>query len=216
VKSEHNLSWLKDRRVRGTAIGCLITGFLLGMVIFGAPWHLPPDWGDIPTWLLAVVGAVAGWAALRQLQVLQRQVKEEADRNVKRDELIQSQLNEVRSRERIDRRRQAEKVELRAYPLLGNPRVFVDVKNSSARPIADITCCIMSSADGKVIAVPDEQPGTRYDVLPSGSACKFTLNGWSGSQDEIFVAWFTDDAGFRWQLGGRPHLVETESDNYIR
>jgi hypothetical protein len=216
VKSEHNLSWLKDRRVRGTAIGCLITGFLLGMVIFGAPWHLPPDWGDIPTWLLAVVGAVAGWAALRQLQILQQQVKEEADRNVKRDELIQSQLNEVRSRERIDRRQQAEKVEFRVYRLSGDLRVSADVKNNSARPIADITCRIMSSADGKVIAVPDERPGVRYDILPSGDVCKFNLNGGSGNQDEILVAWFTDDAEFRWQLDGRGHLVETKSDNYIR
>ena len=42
--------------------GCLLAGFLLGMLIFGSPWHLPPAWGDIPTWVTAVatVGLLAG------------------------------------------------------------------------------------------------------------------------------------------------------------
>lgn len=32
------------------------------MLIFGSPWHLPPDWGDIPTWIsaIATVGLLAG------------------------------------------------------------------------------------------------------------------------------------------------------------
>jgi len=24
------------------------------MLIFGSPWHLPPAWGDIPTWITAI------------------------------------------------------------------------------------------------------------------------------------------------------------------
>ncbi len=41
---------------------CLLAGFLVGMVIFGSPWHLPPAWGDIPTWIsaIAAVGLLVG------------------------------------------------------------------------------------------------------------------------------------------------------------
>lgn len=39
------LSWLWDWR----ATAELGVGFLLGLLIFGKPWHLPPAWGDIPT-----------------------------------------------------------------------------------------------------------------------------------------------------------------------
>jgi len=31
---------------------------------------------------------------------------------------------------------------------------------------------------------------------------------------EIFIALFTDDAGFRWQLDEHQHLVETQGDEY--
>ena len=32
------------------------------MLIFGSPWHLPPAWGDIPTWItgIATVGLLTG------------------------------------------------------------------------------------------------------------------------------------------------------------
>ena len=32
------------------------------MLIFGSPWHLPPAWGDIPTWIagIATAGLLAG------------------------------------------------------------------------------------------------------------------------------------------------------------
>jgi hypothetical protein len=29
------------------------------------------------------------------------------------------------------------------------------------------------------------------------------------------VAWFTDDAGFRWQLDEHLHLAETKGDAYV-
>lgn len=43
--------------------GCLFAGFLIGLLIFGAPWHLPPAWGDIPAWFLVVLTAIGGGAA---------------------------------------------------------------------------------------------------------------------------------------------------------
>jgi hypothetical protein len=33
---------------------CVLAGFLIGLLLFGSPWHLPPAWGDIPTWLTAI------------------------------------------------------------------------------------------------------------------------------------------------------------------
>jgi hypothetical protein len=232
------LSWLQDGCVRwalGIGAGA---GFLLGLLIFGEPWHLPPDWGDTPTWLLVVVGVVGGWAALRQLRILQQQVKDEAERNVKRDELLQSQLDEAKTRARSDRRKQAEDVNVRHSD--GNGQVFGYVENKSLRPITDITCNIMSKTDGNLIAAPskrgefftstgtlggsvqmrpievapEEQSGSRYGTLRPGKQCRFTFDGLSADPAHIVVAWFTDDAGFRWQLDEFLHLAETTGDEY--
>ena len=57
------LSWLKRNWL--TLIlcgGCASAGFLLGLLIFGKPWHLPPAWGDIPTWItgIATAGLLVG------------------------------------------------------------------------------------------------------------------------------------------------------------
>jgi hypothetical protein len=55
-------SWLKAWKVRIFGSVCLFVGFLVGMFIFGSPWHLPPNWGDIPTWIsaIATVGLLVG------------------------------------------------------------------------------------------------------------------------------------------------------------
>lgn len=58
---------LKDWRVVVFSSCCALGGFLVALLIFGSPWHLPPAWGDIPTWLTAVgtilVAVVAIWIA---------------------------------------------------------------------------------------------------------------------------------------------------------
>ena len=239
MKPERDPSWLKDRRVRWAAAGCLLAGFLLGMLVFGAPWHLPANWGDIPTWLLVLLAAIAAWVGFDQLRILRGQVKEEADRNVRRDELLDSQLEEAKARTRSDRRKQAEGVKVRHKDGAADVSGFVD--NESPRPITDVTCKVMSMADGTVIAVPDmrgesfvttgtfagavqprtleiapdEQPGERYLNLLPGRHCRFTFDGLHVDPDHIVVAWFTDDAGFRWQLDEHLHLAETKGDAYV-
>ena len=85
VKRNRESSLLRDRRVRGLLGLSLLVGFLIGMVFFGRPWHLPPNWGDVPTWLLVVPAAVADWIGFVQLRILRNQVAEEVDRNKKRD-----------------------------------------------------------------------------------------------------------------------------------
>jgi Sec-independent protein translocase protein TatA len=62
MERKRDVSWLTNWRVLTVCSTCLFTGFLVGMLIFGSPWHLPPAWGDIPTWITATatVGLLAG------------------------------------------------------------------------------------------------------------------------------------------------------------
>jgi hypothetical protein len=97
IANQDNVSHVKripnvfrDLRVIGFSAGCLIAGFLVGMLIFGSPWHLPPDWGDIPTWLTLVVATAGGGIALWQLGLQRQQIKEQ---------------QQVLAREAVDRRR---------------------------------------------------------------------------------------------------------------
>lgn len=57
MERKQDLSWLRNWRVLTVCGGCIFAGFLLGMLIFGSPWHLPPAWGDIPTWITALATA---------------------------------------------------------------------------------------------------------------------------------------------------------------
>ena len=89
-------TWLKDRRVL-TAIGvATAVGFTAGLLIFGQPWHLPPNYGDVPTWLAAVFAALAGWVALNQLSMLRQQGAEAGRRSAERDRLLQEQVDNQR------------------------------------------------------------------------------------------------------------------------
>lgn len=212
--------------------GCLVGGFLAGMVVFGSPWHLPPAWGDVPTWLLTVLGVVAGATGLYQFRVFVRQSAEEARRNVKRDELLDRQLADAQARAMSERRFQAEGVELHWW----GPDAGV-VENNSARPVSVVFCKVMSPSDGQVLAVPekaglrerlslsngrvqyltlDSKPGGQWDRLRPGAQCSFAFTGLQQEKAQVLVAWFTDDAGFRWQLDEYMHLAQAgDSDEYL-
>lgn len=56
------------------------------------------NWGDVPTWRAVAVGAVGGGIALRQLWQQGRVIKDEVNRNRRRDELIDRQLRELEQR----------------------------------------------------------------------------------------------------------------------
>jgi hypothetical protein len=231
---------------RGVAAGVgFITGFLVALLIFGEPWHLPPDWGDIPTWLTAVFAAVAGVVALRQLTILRQQVADEMQQNskrdaafkaesalnVKRDKLIGSQLAEAERRAIADRRTQAEDVEI-TWVLVNNYINGV-VENKSRRPITNIACKVMSNVDRSLLKLPDKsgerqvligsngrmmhftpefKPLATFGMLRPQATCTFVFDELKGAPDQVFVAWFTDDAGFRWQLDEYLHLVQVKDD----
>ena len=202
-------TWLIDWR---TGAG-LFVGFLLGLLIFGWPWHLPPAWGDIPTWLLVVLGAVAGWAALGQLRALQKQLADAA--------------LEADARGLTERRKLAEDVDVHRFG-----KAFGLIENKSRRPIKDITCKIMSKVDRRTLKnpsesgtalpgvqarswslAPDAKPVSRIEVLRPRTACGFAFDGLAQEPDQVLVAWFTDDAGFRWQLDQYLHLVQSEDES---
>ena len=74
-----DVALLKDRRVITSAVVGLVAGFLIAALIFGKPWHLPPNWGDIPTWLAVVVATAGGWIALSQLRGQQVVLRQDAE-----------------------------------------------------------------------------------------------------------------------------------------
>jgi hypothetical protein len=291
VQSGHNPPWFKDWRVRGLAAGCLVTGFVVGMVIFGQPWHLPPAWGDIPTWFLAIGAAITAWYAVqayskqsreveaieqqvrdgqevarqqsellrlqseqlevqrqqlsdqrllneRQSEVLQLQAdelreslqerKREAERNIKRDKLMDAQLAEAGARTALERRRQAENIELDFMYSTGR------VANNSRRPVTDVTCKVMSNVDrhslrtanksGIIVPIEvvdgyvfsDEKDYERVAALRPGASCGFVFGSESMDPDMVLVTWYSDDEKRRWQLDQYGHLVESsEESEYV-
>jgi hypothetical protein len=219
------LSWLWDWR---TVVG-LVAGFLIGLAFFGKPWGLPPAWGDIPTWLLAVLAAVAAWVGLSQLRAIQQQIGEETKRNIKRDGLLDKQLDEADARAVTEQRRQAEDIEVHRPSA-----TFGIIENNSRRPLGGITCKVVSRQDRRILAVPskigtaypgftagtwtmgpDTKPGSWVDVLRPAVRCGFGFDGLTDDPDQVLVTWFTDDAGFRWQLDEYLHLVQAgDNDEY--
>jgi len=83
MERQRDLFCLKDGRILVLCGGCIFVGFLVGMVIFGSPWHLQPVWGDIPTWIsaIATVGLLAGAVvtAIYAIRAFRAQSKEVSD-----------------------------------------------------------------------------------------------------------------------------------------
>ena len=86
MERKRDLSWLKDWRALILYGGCIFAGFLMGMLIFGSPWHLPPAWGDIPTWItaiataiLAIFAIVTAIYAIRAFREQSREVRDQAE-----------------------------------------------------------------------------------------------------------------------------------------
>jgi hypothetical protein len=231
VEFRISLAWLKDWRA-AVVVGA-VAGFVIALLVFKWPGRLPPAWGDVPTWILAVFAVLGGAVALNQLSLLREQLAGEARRNVDRDKLLDRQLEEAEARAQSDRRRQAEDIDV-ALIAPGRPSQFKGrVVNNSRRPITGVTCRIMSRAGRNIVATPDEtgdmyptadgrdpefiprpQPGSRFDTLRPRASCGFNFSEVSSAgPDDILVVWFTDDAGFRWQLDDYLHLVQAGSND---
>lgn len=224
MDDERKKPLLKDLRVCGLIAGGVLFGFVVALLIFGSPWHLPPNWGDIPTWLLVALAGAAGWVGFAQLSDLRQQITDDARRNVKRDQLMDKQLDEAERREEADLRRLVEDVTLLSTGGAG------DVVNKSKRPLFDITCKVMSKVDRHTLATPAEsgemtvfsdntvfltstKPVSRIETLRAPGRCSFIFKDLKPEHDHVTVAWFTDDAGFRWQLDEYQHLVRSDDES---
>jgi hypothetical protein len=211
-------------RIWGLIAISAVGGFLIGMVFFKEPWDLPPAWGDVPTWLLVGLAAAAGWIGFVQLAILRQQITDEIDRNKKRDELLDKQLDEAERRAKSERRQLVEGVEVKFTGKTG------DVVNNSKRPINDITCKIMSKVDRVSLALPtstaevigdgmgpafllEPKPVSRFETLQPGATCSFTFDDLTETPDQVLVAWFTDDDEFRWQLDQHQRLVQADDES---
>jgi hypothetical protein len=145
-------TWLSDLRVLGAIGLAAAIGFTAGLLIFGQPWHLPPNYGDVPTWLAALFAAIAGWIGLSQLGMLRKQIADEAERNDKRDKLLDRQLEEAEARSAASRRTQAEGVKVKVS--WDSPHCRLRVSNDSPRPITDITSRLVSKTTKTVAGTP--------------------------------------------------------------
>jgi hypothetical protein len=132
--------WHNSWRPEILAFGllCALVGFVIGLLIFGAPWHLPPAWGDIPTWLTAAfTGLLAVFA------IITAHYAREAFRQ---QSVEVSKLLEERKREAAERRRaQASMVFVwhvrSTIQQIGQPavdRVTMHLRNTSDQPIYDV------------------------------------------------------------------------------
>ena len=135
--------------------------------------------------------------------------------------------SEAEARAITKRREQAEDIDLRrSGTSLGL------IENKSRRPIRDITCQVMSQVDRHSLRRPsmsgsvvpgvvagrwDLAPGakavSRVEVVRPDSRCGFVFDSLSRETDQVLVAWFTDDAGFRWQLDEYSHLVQADDES---
>ena len=116
MERKRDLFWLKDGRVLIFCGSCVFAGFLLGMLIFGSPCHLPPAWGDIPTWITAVAtaGLLAGAVvtaiyAIRAFRAQSKLVSDQA-------EMLKVQSQQLEEQRKINER-QIEVLELQAAEL---------------------------------------------------------------------------------------------------
>jgi len=233
ARRDHQGSLLRDRRVQGLIGLGTLAGFLVGLLVFGEPWHLPPDWGDVPTWLLAVLAATAGWIGFAQLGMLRNQIAEEARRNAKRDELVNRQLTEAEQRSLTYERQQTEAVDIKpSYSMAkiagsdppASHRVHgAEVSNESRRPIRNVACMIepdpgdtLQAADKVGLfgefadgtrAFPAPRQGSHISLLRAGKTAGFFFAADTKEHPKArLTVRLTDDAGLHWQIDPDLHL----------
>jgi hypothetical protein len=241
---------------KGKAVACLAVSkrsmwllVALALVFGGAAgfaWHAPGTsgtWTEIRTWVGFVVVIIGAGVALYQLMMQRQQLeeqhqllKEEAERNKRRDALLDGQLRELEQRALMTERQQADAVDLRSRP---SPKIIpsipqlqhgtpytAEVANGSRRPIRNVACrielvpgdslrvpTVASSSKEiaeRVIVTPVE--GVCLDFVRAGTAAIFVFPFDVNKLPEArMIARFTDDGGLHWQLDTDLHLGKLAS-----
>jgi hypothetical protein len=184
------------------------------------------NWGDFPTWVAVGVAAIGGTVALIQLRQQSNVLRGEVERNKRRDELLDSQLRDMKERQDDRVREQAERISVS----WDDENECGTVVNGSRRPITQVVA-------GNAVQLPDGGTNThqvgqwrltdplRTEVRPIGSAvvqvvrpqefaeCLFEPNQLQGNNRRLSVR-FHDDASRRWQLDEFMHLERAPDDGW--
>jgi hypothetical protein len=189
------------------------------------------------------VASVGGYIALRQLRDQQRQFAVEAERNEKRDKLLDTQLAEAAERANASRRGQAEQVYLKGFSVWSGKEGMAEVGNISHRPIRDVTCRLY--LDGQQLLPSSFSVGHRAEKpfsvvnrqleLVTKPAAEDDLDLANGryrnlladeaiqvrfpaqvqtSGNATYLVRFRDDAGVRWQLDEDMHLRKPPDEEW--
>jgi hypothetical protein len=197
-------------------------GFVLALLIFRWPGHLPPNWGDIPNWCLVVLAAGGGWFTLSQLRVAQDALVEQKRSFTEQLRVQQRQLDEQTKafeRDTDERRRAQAKL------------VFLWVTVGPDQRVGQVQHNVMGTFPGlvQVVHVNNTSKQPVYDLAVdyyNGDRFHNTLNGdgWMGpdSQQDLFEALtgsvtryrvtlsFRDAAGVRWLLDEAGNMNEVK------
>jgi hypothetical protein len=215
-----HLPWLKDGRVIALAAACLVAGFLLAAMIFGEPWHLPPAWGDIPTWLATIAASTAGVVAYRVYRI-------EAGRDqLAADERRKAQAGKVAAW--YGNRQDGTRLEGGAVQPQQVPNLVwgAYVRNASDLPVTDVTVSFYtppSAADNSTTPEGDSAEGWQIHTIhkvalpPSDNPVHLAidetaLRAYSGDpRNDAFhrvEIEFTDTLGTRWHRNSKGRLRE--------
>jgi hypothetical protein len=191
------------------------------------PPHGGADWGNVPAWVAAIATVVGLAAAITAAVIAYRQfrqqtdvLKGEAERNKRRDELLDGELRDLRDREELRTREQAERVDVAMRA--DGTEIYVD--NQSTRPITRIDAYIQAplpdgglegrGVNGWLLGAIGRRGGGVLPVLrPRARATALLqpppeVESWRG------VVRFNDDAGRRWQLDQFMHLERAPDDDW--
>jgi hypothetical protein len=213
----------------------LAAGAAIGFI-----WHAPGDastWADVRAWVTFAVVLVGVPTALIQLNLQrlqlrsqQKVISDEADRNKRRDELLDGQLRELEQRAQVLERQQAEAVEFSGEPGASLPNAedpsktvhMAVVRNMSGRPIRDVVCRIKPNSvqdydwEAAVVAELASSPpfrnprqGGRALLIRAGQTFGFRFPfPVVDHPDALMKVRFTDDAGLHWEIDSDLRLVK--------
>lgn len=199
MKRKRDFSWLKNWQIPTLCGGCLFVGFLVGMLIFGAPWHLPPAWGDIPTWITAIatvgllVGAiVTAIYAIRAFREQSREVRDQA-------EMLRIQSEQLAEQRTINAQ-QTKVLELQATEL----QESLDQRQREARE--------RRSAQASQVFLWEERTIVNaIGKLPEHTVTAYVRNTSEQPVYDVLFSWHADDAPLAQNRRGKP-LMPHEAD----
>jgi hypothetical protein len=170
----------KDGRIIALCIGCLFVGFLAGLFIFGSPWHLPPAWGDIPTWITGIATTVLAIFAIVTAYYARRAFNKQSQEV---DALLEDRQRDLAER----RRAQATRV---FTGVTGDRPACPYAKNGSDFPIFDAQLWF---PEPEGVSGPDDL-GT---IVPGGTV-RTSRPLYPDEPLSVTIIAFRDAAGIRW------------------